>query len=50
MAAGPRGFRAASKTEAALPECDGGIEIGVAVEPWVAAWLRLRALALELVR
>lgn len=44
------GFRAASRTEAAVPEWDCGIGIGAEDEPWVAAWLTLRMLAVELVR
>lgn len=45
----PRGFRAASSTDAALPECGCGIEIGADVAPPPReCWLR--ALALELVR
>lgn len=48
--AAPRGFRAASRMEAALPEWGCGIGIGAEDEPWVAAWLTLRVLAVELVR
>lgn len=46
----PRGLRAASRTDVALPEGAWLIGMGAGVDPAVAAWLKLRALVLELVR